>query len=81
MVFNLKDIVKDNKVYFLYASEGKIFYGIKVEDNWYQFFVPFDNKQEVGNAIFLPEDKAIYYMRYIRKAIESNDFILTNKRK
>lgn len=77
---NIKDIVKDNKVYFLYACEGKLYYGVKVEDKWYQFPVPFDNIEEVGNASFLSEDKAIIFMRYIRKALDNNDFILTNKK-
>lgn len=26
--FNIKDIIKDNKVYFLYAREGKLYYGV-----------------------------------------------------
>lgn len=75
----IKNIVKDNKVYFLYATEGYLYYGVKVEDKWYQFPVPFADTNEVGNATFLNEDKAIIFMRYIRKAIENDNFMLTNK--
>ena len=76
---NLKDIIKDNKVYFLYAREGNLYYGIDYLGKTYQFPVPFFDTNEVGNATFMKEDKAIYFMRYIRKAINNENFILTNK--
>ena len=79
MNFNIKDIIKDNKVYFLYAREGKLYYGINYNGKIYQFPVLFSDSNEVGNATFMKEDKAIYFMRYIRKAINNNDFIITNK--
>lgn len=79
MEFNIKDIIKDNNVYFLYAREGKLYYGIDYLDRTYQFPVPFSDNNEVGNATFMREDKAIYFMRYIRKAINNNDFMITNK--
>lgn len=37
-----------------------------------QFTVPLD---DIGNATLLAEDKAITYMRWIRKAIEDNTLI------
>ena len=77
---NLKDIIKDNKVFFLYGREGKLYYGIDYLDKTYQFPVPFSDSDEVGTATFTKEDKAIYFMRYIRKAIDNNDFIETNKK-
>lgn len=80
MDFNIKDIIKDNKVYFLYAREGKLYYGISYADKTYQFPVPFSDNNEVGNATFMKEDKAIYFMRYIRKAINNGDFMVTNKK-
>lgn len=79
MEFNIKDIIKDNKVFFLYAREGKLYYGIDYDNKKYQFPVPFSDSNEVGNATFMREDRAIYFMRYIRKAINNNDFMITNK--
>ena len=78
---NIKDIIKDNMVEFGYAREGKLYYFVQYNEKWYQFPVPFDDIKEVGNATFNATDKAIYFMRYIRKAIDNNDFIETNKRK
>lgn len=77
--FNIKDIVKDNKVYFLYAREGKLYYGVDYLDKTYQFPTSFSLLNGIGNSTFMKEDKAIYFMRYIRKAIDSDEFILTNK--
>lgn len=79
MDFTIKDIIKDNKVYFLFAREGKLYYGIDYLDKTYQFPIPFCDEHEVENATFPREDKAIYFMRYIRKAIDNEDFVLTNK--
>lgn len=76
---NIKDIIKYNKVFFLYGREGKLYYGIEYLGKTYQFPVPFIDTNEVGNATFMKEDKAIYFMRYIRKAISNDDFIITNK--
>lgn len=77
--FNIKEIIKDNKVCFLYAREGKLYYGVDYLGKTYQFPVPFNDTDEVGTATFMKEDKAMYFMRYIRKAINNNDFIVTNK--
>ena len=76
---NIKDIVKDNTVYFSYASEGTLYYAVKVEDKWYQFPIDTKNTEDVGRAVFLAKDKAIYFMRYIRKALANGNFVLTNR--
>lgn len=63
---NIKDMVKDGKkVKFLY---------FKIDELWYEtecgfkFPVP-TNREEIGEAMFLAEDKAMLFMRYIRKHI------------
>lgn len=61
---SIKDMVKDNKkVTFVFYREGELWY--KTECG-FQFSVPIS---DVGTAAMLNEDKAIFYMRWIRKHI------------
>lgn len=57
---SIKDMVKDNqRVSFLFYRDGQL---------WYvEFPVPIS---EAGTATFLAQDRAILFMRYIRKYIE-----------
>jgi len=54
-------------------------YEFTVEDTVYEFPIDIGDKQEIGNAIFEQEHKCITLMRYIRKAIESNEIRWHNK--
>jgi len=67
----LKEIVKGNKVYFSYYRTGNLFYNVEVDDKTYEFSVPIS---DTGEASFEKEDKAILYMRYIRKALNDKTF-------
>jgi len=63
-VRTVKEMVSDNKkVRFTYYREGELFY---VTECGFEFPVPI---ADTGNASFLAEDKAILFMRYIRKEI------------
>ncbi len=65
---NLKDMVKQGqKVSIRFYSRGSLWY---ITDSGFEFPVPVNDRTEVGNATFLAEDKAIYFMRYIRKHIK-----------
>lgn len=65
---NLKDMVKrGQKVRISSYCSGNLWY--KTESG-FEFPVPVNDRKEVGNATFLAEDKAIYFMRYIRKHIQ-----------
>lgn len=64
------DLVKDQKVHFQYYRDGELWYKT---DSGFIFPVPVSDTREVGNATFLNEDKAILYMRYIRKYKEELD--------
>lgn len=64
---NIKDVVKDNKVYFLFYRQQHMYYGVDVGGEKLMFPVPLEDVME---ATLLAEEKAITYMRYIRKAIE-----------
>jgi hypothetical protein len=60
---SIKDLVKNNTVHFVKFRQGYFYY--KVTD--YIFPVP---QHDIGDATLLAEDKAIIFMRYIRKAID-----------
>lgn len=59
---NIKEMVKDGKeVEFVYFREGNFIY--KTECG-FEFPVPLD---DIGNATLLTKDKAILFMRYIKR--------------
>ena len=64
----LIDLVKDNKkVKFLFYRDCTFYY--EQEDG---FIFPISLEEaNVGRATFLAEDKAIYFMRWMKKYIES----------
>ena len=62
---NIKEMVKDGKkVRFSFYRDKELFY--KTDDG-FVFPVPID---DIGSATFMAEDKAILFMRYIRKYLE-----------
>ena len=69
---NIKEMVKNKKVYFVYYKESEMWY--RTEDN-FLFPVPI---VDAGTAKFLAEDKAMTFMRYIRKHLS---FIASAKAK
>jgi hypothetical protein len=68
---NIKDIVKDNHVRFRRYRQGVMYYSVSVpgKPDEYMFPVPLS---DVGDATLDAQDKAIIFMRYIRKAIDEN---------
>lgn len=84
MSYNIKELVKDNKVYFDSFRQGIFYYRLRVPyekadylgdvDTHYRnylFPVPVD---DIGTATMLSEDKALFFMRWIRKAIDDQTF-------
>jgi hypothetical protein len=61
---NIKEMVKDKKVKFLFYKENELWY---TTECGFKFPVPID---DVGTASMNNEDKAIMFMRWIRKHIE-----------
>lgn len=80
----IKDLVKDNVVTFDSYRQGNFYYKItylvksvnKKQEVPYNtnfiFPVPID---DIGTATLLAKDKAIVFMRWIRKAFESKTLI------
>ncbi len=61
----LKEMVQNNqKVSFQFYRDGQLWY---VTECGFEFPVPIS---EAGTATFFAEDKAILFMRYIRRHIE-----------
>lgn len=64
-MLTVKDMVKDNKqVTFVHFKEGELWY--RTEDG-FEFPVPV---ADVGTATMLAKDKALLFMRYIRKHVD-----------
>jgi hypothetical protein len=78
---NIKELIKDNYVEFDSYRQGFFYYNVLVQvkqtygdpgPERYQFSVPLD---DIGTATLLNRDRAIIYMRWIRKAIENETLI------
>lgn len=62
---DIKEMVKDGrKVRFVFYRKEELWYET---ENGFQFPVPI---HDVGDGIFLNEDKALLFMRYIRAHIK-----------
>lgn len=76
-MYTISDVInketKDYKAVFSFYRSGKMYYN--VIDNTgkaiWEFPVDVTNTDDIGNAVFPREIKAITLMRYIRKAIDS----------
>jgi hypothetical protein len=64
---SIKDMVKDKKVTFLFYKEGELWY---TTECGFEFPVP---TNDVGTAAMNAEDKAILYMRWIRKEVGAQE--------
>ena len=66
-MLTLKELVANGKkVHFVMYRKGELHY--KTDDG-FQFTVPIE---DCGDAEFLVEDKAMLFMRYIRKQLAAN---------
>lgn len=76
-MYTISDVInketKDYKAVFSFYRSGKMYYN--VVDNTgkaiWEFPVDITNTDDIGNAVFPREIKAITLMRYIRKAIDA----------
>lgn len=74
MNYKIKDLVKDNYVEFHEYRQGIAYYFINFEEDRCGYFpVPLE---DIGDATLKSMDKAIFFMRYIRKALEDGTFIV-----
>ena len=75
-MYNIKDMVKGGKrVTFSFYRSGELYY--KTECG-FEFPVPI---HDIGNATFLADDKAILFMRYIKRYLNCIEKELDNIQK
>lgn len=60
----LSELVKNKKARFVHYRDGHFIYET---DDGFQFPVPLS---DIGTATMLPEDKALFFMRWIRRHLE-----------
>lgn len=75
MELDLKEIVKNNTVTFAYYRASYLFYNVIYREEVFMFPVPIN---DIGDATFLNTDKAMLFMRYIKKAIDEKTFVKAN---
>jgi hypothetical protein len=71
---NIKEIVKDNTVAFFKYRQGIAYYTVRVPSTGAEHMFPVP-LEDIGDATLLANDKAIVFMRYIRKAIDEGTFV------
>ncbi len=72
--YTLKELVGPfKKVYFVMYRKGYLHY--RTTDG-FEFTVPAD---DCGDGVFLNEDKAILFMRYIRRQLAENEAGMTQQ--
>lgn len=70
---NIKELVKGNRVRFLYYRKGELWYEVIVISNCdkpipiFTFPVPIS---DTGDGTFQSEDTAIFFMRWIKKQLD-----------
>lgn len=75
----LKEIVKlEEPAVFSHAIAGVLYYKISYKNGEIIFPIDMNNKDDVGTTTFVSSYKPITLMRYIRKAIDSDNLIIVN---
>ena len=72
---SLKELVKNKRVHFSHYRKGYMYYLVNHDGEAYQFPVPI---ADIGDATLLKEDKAMLFMRYIRKAISNHELTIAS---
>jgi hypothetical protein len=64
MMYNIKEMLKNKKVNFVRYRKGELIY---VTECGFEFPVPIS---DTGDGVFKSTDKAMTYMRWVRKQID-----------
>lgn len=77
----LKEIVKlEEPAVFSHAIAGVLYYKITHENVEIIFPIDMNDRNDVGTTTFVSSYKPITLMRYIRRAIDSDNLIIINKK-
>ena len=71
---DIKEIVKDNTVFSAKYRQGVVYYPVRVPSEGVDYLFPVP-LSDIGDATLLATDKAMVFMRYIRKALEEGTFV------
>ena len=71
---DIKEIVKDSEVRFAKYRQGFAYYSVRVPSEGIDYTIPVP-LSDIGDATLLATDKALVFMRYIRKALEDGTFV------
>jgi hypothetical protein len=71
---DVKEIVRDNEVRFERYRQGHMYYRVRVPAERADFVFPVP-LSDIGDATLLATDKAIVFMRYIRRALDEGSFV------
>lgn len=66
MKYDIKDLIKDKFIRFNYYQDGKLWFRVSTTE--FSFPVPIE---DCGSARFNEGEKAMLYMRWIRKHLET----------
>ena len=64
--------ISGNSVRFVRVRKGTAFYAVVVNGSTFEFPVAL---ADIGDATLLAEDRAMFFMRYIRLAMEAGMFV------
>lgn len=75
---SITELVKDKNAIFVYFRDGEMIYDVvdNYDNKIARFPIKVSDKEEVGNASFEANHKAITLMRYIRKAIKEETIFI-----
>jgi len=73
---DIKFLIKDRYVHFVSYRQGFFIYAVSAGDKRYTFPIPLE---DIGTATMNRTDKAITFMRWIRKAIDDKTLIEANE--
>jgi hypothetical protein len=68
----IKHVVRSNTVHFMRFRRGTAFYAVTTPSGTYEFPV---DVADIGDATLLAEDRAMLFMRYIRRAMADGTFV------
>ena len=78
MKHTLAEIVKGTTAILDYVCQGIAYYRITVDGTIYQFQVDSLDELYSKNVFYLPQEKSIVYMRWIRLSMEKGNFLQLN---
>jgi hypothetical protein len=77
MKHKIVDLIKNNTAKFSHYRKGLLYYYINIDNCTYNFPVPI---VDTDDATFSAEDKASMFLRWIRKADETDQLVMTEKK-